>query len=156
MELFTDTSLVGFGAYFQNQWFSIEWPVCLPSIHEGDLSMAFRELYPIVAAAVVWGKDWTSKRIMFISDNEATVYIIRKMRSKCLPIMKLMRTVTWTATMNNFHFSAKHLAGKLNRVADHLWRLALQKFRECAPQADQFPQPYGTWGAEEGIVSLVE
>ena len=53
MELFTDASLVGFGVYFQNQWFSAEWPVCLPSIHESDLSMAFRELYPIVAAAVV-------------------------------------------------------------------------------------------------------
>ena len=140
MELFTDASLVGFGAYFQNHWFSTKWPDCLPSIHESDLSMAFRELYPIVAAAVLWGKHWTSKRIMFISDNEATVYIIKKMRSKCLPIMKLMRTLTWTAAVNNFHFSAKHLAGKLNTVADHLSRLSLQKFRECAPQADQYPQ----------------
>ena len=111
MELFTDASLVGFGAYFQNEWFSIEWPVRLPSIHEGDLSLASCELYPIVAATVViWGKHWTSKHIMFFSDNEATVYIIRKMRSKCLPIMKLMKTLTWTATGNNFHFSAKHLA----------------------------------------------
>ena len=139
MELFTDASLIGFGAFFRNHWFSSEWPACLPSIQEGDLSMAFRELYPIVAAAVIWGKYWTSKRILFISDNEATVYIIRKMRSKCLPIMKLMRTLTWTAAVNNFHFSSKHLSGRLNTVADHLSRLALSKFRECAPNADPFP-----------------
>ena len=82
MEHCTNASLIGFGAFFQNQWFSAEWPVSLPSIHEADLSMAFPELYPIVAAAVVWGKYWTSKRIMFISDNEATIFIIRKMRSK--------------------------------------------------------------------------
>ena len=140
MELFTDASLVGFGAYFQNQWFCSEWPDCLLSIQESDLSMAFRELYPIVAAAVVWGRYWTSKRIMFISDNEATVHIIRKMRSKCLPIMKLVRTLTWTAAVNNFHFSSKHLPGRLNTVADHLSILALPKLRDCAPQADKNPQ----------------
>lgn len=139
--MFTDASLIGFGAFFQNQWFCSEWPDCLPSVQDDDLSMAFRELYPIVAAAVVWGKCWTTKRIMFVCDNEATVFIIRKRRSKCLPIMKLMRTLTWTAAVNNFHFSSRHLAGRLNSIADNLSRLLLQKFRVCAPQADQYPQP---------------
>ena len=78
LELFTDASLIGFGAFFQNQWFCEKWPDVLPSIKESDLSMAFRELYPIVAAAIVWGKYWTAKRIMFVSDNEATVFIIKK------------------------------------------------------------------------------
>ena len=141
MELFTDASLVGFGAFFQNKWFCAKWPASLPSVQDDDLSMAFCELYPIVAAAVVWGKQWTSKRIMFVSDKQATVYIIQKMRSKCLPIMKLMRTLTWIATVNNFHFSSRHLPGRLNTVADNLSRLLLQEFRETAPQADQFPQP---------------
>ena len=65
MQLFTDSSLVGFGGIFQNQWFCSEWPPQLPSIKDGDLSMAFRELYPIVAAAIIWGESWTSKRILF-------------------------------------------------------------------------------------------
>ena len=64
MELFKDASLIDFGHFFQNQWFSFEWPASLPSIQDDDLSMAFRELYPIVAAAVVWGKKCTSKCIM--------------------------------------------------------------------------------------------
>ena len=54
MELYTDSSLIGFGGIFQNQWFCSEW-LELPSIKESDLSMAFRELYPIVAAALIWG-----------------------------------------------------------------------------------------------------
>jgi hypothetical protein len=33
--------------------------------------MAFLELYPIVVAAVLWGHLWTSKRILFLCDNEA-------------------------------------------------------------------------------------
>ena len=112
MQLQTDASLIGFGALFGSQWFCSEWPKQLPSVSDGDLSMAFRELYPIVAAAVVWGKCWTSKRVTFLCDNLATVRIIQKGRSKCLAIMKLMRMLTWTAAVNNFHFSAQHLPGK--------------------------------------------
>lgn len=48
-----DASLIGFRAFFQNHWFCSEWPACLPSVQDGDLSMAFRELHPLVAAAVV-------------------------------------------------------------------------------------------------------
>lgn len=140
MELYTDASLVGFGAIFHNQWFCSAWPETLPTVKDGDLSMAFRELYPIVAAAIVWGKYWTSKRILFLCDNLSTVHIIQKGRSKCLAIMKLMRTLTWTAAINNFHFSSKHVFGVLNDTADSLSRLQLQRFRECAPEADVVPQ----------------
>lgn len=140
LELYTDASLVGFGGIFQKQWFCAEWPAQLPSVKGKDLSMAFRELYPIVAAAIIWGKQWTAKRILFLSDNMATVCIIQKGRSKSLPIMKLMRTLTWTAAVNNFYFSSKHVQGKFNSVADSLSRLSFQKFRECAPNADQYPQ----------------
>ena len=71
-----------------------------------DLSMAFRELYPIVAAAVIWGKKWTCKKIVFMCDNQATVYILCKGRSKCLAIMNLMCILTWTAAVNYFYFHA--------------------------------------------------
>ena len=103
MELHTDSTLIGFGGIFQNQWFCSKWPAELPTIKEGDLSMAFCELYPIVAAALIWGKYWTSKRILFLSDNIATTIIVQGGRSKSIPIMKLMRTLTWTAAVYNFH-----------------------------------------------------
>ena len=101
--------------------------------------MAFRELYPIVAAALKWGKYWTGKGILFLSDNIVTTFIVQRGRSKCLPIMKLMRTLTWTAAENNFHFSSRHIAGIFNPVDDSLSGLLFQKFWECAPN-DQFPQ----------------
>ena len=37
MEFHTDSSLIGFGGIFQNQWFCSEWPAELPTIKEGDL-----------------------------------------------------------------------------------------------------------------------
>lgn len=140
MELYTDASLIGFGAIYGSQWFCSKWPEQLPTVSDGDLSMAFRELYPIVAAAILWGKFWTGKRILFMCDNQSTVHIIRKGRSKCLAIMKLMRTLTWTAAKNNFHFSSRHLPSQVNLTADSLSRLLLQKFRVLAPHADPLPQ----------------
>ena len=53
MELFTDASLTGFGENFNTQWFCSVWPDNIPSVKDEDLSMAFREIYPIVAAAVL-------------------------------------------------------------------------------------------------------
>ena len=144
MELYTDSSLIGFGGVFQNQWFCSEWPMDLPTIKESDLLVAFRELYPIVAAALIWGKQWTSKRILFRSDNMATVFIVQRGGSKSIPIMKLMQTLTWTAAVNNFHFSARHVPGVFNRTSDALSRLMFQKFRECEPTADPSPQPCPT------------
>ena len=144
MKMFSDASLIGFGAIFGTQWFCSAWPNQLPALSDGDLSMAFRELYPIVAAAVVWGKHWKTKRVLFMCDNQSTVWIIQKARSRCLAIMRLMRTLTWTAAMNNFHFSARHLPGVTNLPADSLSRLSFQKFRLVAPYADTHPQPCPT------------
>ena len=140
MELFTDASLIGFGGIFKTQWFCSVWPECIPSVDDDDLSMAFRELYPIVAAALIWGKQWTGKRIVFVCDNQSSVYILQRGRSRCLPIMKLMRTLTWTAARNNFHFVSRHLSGERNKIADSLSRLLFQRFRVLAPHADKEPQ----------------
>ncbi len=137
MTLYTDaSSTLGFSAFFQNQWFCEKWP----EVIEKDASMAFRELYPIVAAAVVWGEHWKCKQIIFLCDNEATVNILNKGRSKCLYIMKLMRNMTWLALKQNFTFKSRHIPGKSNIIADALSRFQMERFRNAAPTANQFPE----------------
>ena len=136
MELFTDASLIGFGGIFKTQWFCSVWPDSIPSVNDDDLSMAFRELYPIVAAAIIWGKQWTGKRIVFMCDNQSAVFILQRGRSRCLAIMKLIRKLTWIAATNNFHFTSRHLFGVRNETADSLSRKMLQ----LAPHADKEPQ----------------
>ena len=138
-ELYTDAaSTIGFGGYFQGKWFSSYWPVNLPTLTDNS-SMAFLELYPIVVAALLWGHLWPCKKILFWCDNEATVAIVRKGRSKCLEIMKLMRQLTWCAAQSNFHFSAKHVPGHINQISDALSRFQMTRFRKLAPQAEQNP-----------------
>ncbi|XP_033729979.1 uncharacterized protein LOC117319256 [Pecten maximus] len=108
MELYTDASAtLGFGGYFQGKWFSSEWPVNLQlhgkqSKKASSVSIAYRELYPIVVACILWGRYWERKQVLFWCDNIATVDIINKGRSKALNMMPLMRKLTLCAAQNNF------------------------------------------------------
>lgn len=146
MELYTDAaSTLGYGGYFQGHWFSEIWPSSLPRPQDKDISMAFRELYPIVVAALLWGNLWSTKRIMFYCDNLATVQIIQKGRSSVQFIVPLMRQLTWMSVKFNFCVYAKHLPGTHNVIADALSRFQFQKFRDLAPTADKLPQRCPPW-----------
>ncbi|XP_021365299.1 uncharacterized protein LOC110458068 [Mizuhopecten yessoensis] len=140
MELYTDaSSTIGFGAYYNGYWFAVAWLDFLlkeiRAVSEKAVSMAFMKLYPIVAAAVLWGESWQTKKILFHCDNIANVNIVNKGRSKSLHIMKLMRNLTWFAANNNFSFHAKHVPGVENNIADSLSRLQIQRLRQLAPPA---------------------
>ena len=140
MHLYTDaSSTVGFGGYYQNKWFCSAWPKELPTLNNKSLSMAFLELYPIVVAAILWGKEWKCKKILFYCDNESTVAIVKKGRSKCIEIMKLMRQLTWCACINNFQYTAAYVEGRKNNISDALSRLQMEKFHNLAPQAEPVP-----------------
>ena len=140
ISLYTDaSSTLGFGGIYKNKWFSDKWPKDLPDIKDYTASMAFLELYPIVVAAILWGKDWSGKKILFYCDNEATVHIIRKGRSKETCIMKLMRRLTMCAAHNNFAIFSEHVPGSKNNKADALSRFQMDKFRELMPEAEKHP-----------------
>jgi hypothetical protein len=140
LHLFTDASgTIGYSGYYQGQWFANRWDPCMLDLLKGELSIAFQELYPIVLAAMLWGKSWSRKRIQFHCDNKAVVYILNKGRSPCSAIMKLMRRLVIVATLGNFHFSAIHVPSKKNEIADSLSRMDFQRFRQLAPDATEQP-----------------
>ncbi|XP_060076370.1 uncharacterized protein LOC132555998 [Ylistrum balloti] len=142
-ELFTDAaSTIGFGGYFQSQWFASLWPrELVTATGVSAPSMSFLELYPIVVAALIWGKSWSTKRILFHCDNKGTVDIINKGRSKSPNIMSLMRRLTWCAATYNFTVNARHVPGVKNTIADALSRFKFQDFRRAAPTAASQPCP---------------
>jgi hypothetical protein len=140
--LYTDAaSTIGFGGYLNGRWFAGWWPDNLVLDKNEGLSMAFLELYPIVVAAILWGHEWSQKRVLFHCDNQATVAIIRKGRSKSPLIMKLMRRLTWCAARNNFVVLSTFVSGKSNVISDALSRFQMEKFRQLAPHADDRPHP---------------
>lgn len=138
ISLFTDATLTSFGGIYVNQWFQGDFPW---ELSNEQTSMAFYELYPIVMACVLWGHNWSRKRILFNCDNLATVEIVRKGRSKIPSIMKLMRTLTYHSALNNFVIHAQHIPGINNCIADSISRYQMRKFRALAPHANSTPTP---------------
>jgi hypothetical protein len=78
-------------------------------------------------------------KIMFHSDNEATVNVINKMSSKDKIMMKLVRRLVLATLKHNILLKACHVPGKLNFVADHLSRFRFQEAFQCLPTLSQTP-----------------
>ena len=104
-------------------------------------SIAYKEFFPIAIAAHTWGFKWSRKHILFHSDNEAVVHILNSRTSKIPSIMHLMRSLLISAECFHFSFSAQHLLGVHNEVADALSRFNWQMFKPFAlPNPVQIPQ----------------
>ncbi|XP_033744320.1 uncharacterized protein LOC117330207 [Pecten maximus] len=141
INLYTDAAGgIGFGAFYDGQWFHGHWPHQI-SLNSSEMSIAFMELYPIVLACMIWGHKWSGLRIRLHCDNQATVDIIRKGRSKCAYIMPFMRRLTWCTFIHNFVLTAVHIPGKQNNIADALSRFQMDRFHDLAPAAKKSQNP---------------
>lgn len=127
---------LGFGAYFNSEWFSGAWA---PS--QADQSIAYKELFPVVVASHVWGSQWFRRHVLFRSDNEAVVHILLSRTSKVPCIMRLLRLLLSAAARFNFTFTSQHIPGIHNNIADALSRFHWQDFRRLAPWAHPYPVP---------------
>ena len=106
---------------------------------EDTESIAFLELYPIMASICVWASELSNQRIVIHSDNEALESVINKSTSKHPGIMSLIRRMTLTCMQFNINIRAQHIAGKLNSLADMLSRLQIDQFRKKAHWVDKQP-----------------
>ena len=128
LELFTDSSgCTGFGAYLQGEWFNGGW-----SAEQANLSIQYKELYPIVLSACVWSR----LKVRFNCDNLAIVSCIK---TGCP--LHLLRNLIYMSAIHNFSTSAQHIPGTHNIIADSLSRFQMQKFYHHAPQAALHPTP---------------
>ncbi len=142
IKLFTDSSssygfggfLMTSGEYFYDTW--INYPLAT-----SDRAMTYLELFPIVVSSILFGDKWGGKHIVFISDNEGTVAVIRKGRSTCKNINKLLRRLVYVATSKNFTFTSRWISTKLNLHADFLSRGLISSFQRLAPHAVRIACP---------------
>ena len=130
------SSLHGFGAYYKGAWFRSNWLPHQQLNPITGISIAWQELYAIVAAAAAWGHTWTGRRIRVHCDNKAVVDIWDHYTSKSSTIMSLVRTLHFIAATNNFHIRISHIQGTDNTIADALSRGQMSFFRQLVPDAD--------------------
>ncbi len=142
IQLFTDAApSIGYGGFYQGRWFASTWPCQLSNLPQSAASSALFELYPIVIAAFLWGKEWSATSILIHCDNEATVHCVNKSHSHSPMLNPLLRRLTWISACDQFIITARHIPGSKNQIADSLSRFSFQKFRTLAPEADPLPTP---------------
>lgn len=125
---------LGYGAYCNQEWFNGMW-----FEPQKPLSIAYKEFFPVVIAGHVWGHQWVKQHVLFRSDNEAVVAILNSRTSKIPTIMGLVRSLLFAAAKFSFTFSAVHVPGEHNEIADALSRFHWQVFFQLAPWALQSP-----------------
>ena len=140
LQLFTDASgSLGYGGYLNGQWFQSHWLPQHSLNPVTGISIDWQELFAIYIACFLWGPHWSGKRICFWCDNLPVVTIINSKRSKSSRIMDLVRSITILTLVHNFTFTAKHIPGLDNSIADSLSRFQMDRFHSLAPNASPTP-----------------
>lgn len=130
---------LGFGIFYRGRWCQEKWPDSWHALgFTSDIT--FLELFPIVVAIFIWGKELINKKIKFCCDNLAVVSIINKLSSKSESVMHLVRFLTILCMKLNILIKADHIPGRDNKICDALSRFQQKRFRELAPEADLHPQ----------------
>ena len=127
---------IGYGAFDDNKWFHGRW-----SPHQIPLSVAYKEPFPVVLAAHVLDHRCSRRRILFHVDNEAVVQTLNSRTFTDPNINHLLRSLLKVAVRLSYTFTALHVPGKNNGVADALSRFNWQGFRSQAPYATKSPVP---------------
>ena len=127
---------LGFGAYSQGQWF---YGPRSPT--QAQQSIAYKELFPVVIAAHLWGSHWSRKHVLFRSDNQSVVAMLTSRTSKVPALMHLLRDLLLSAALWGFSFSSVHVPAIQNNVADAISRFHWQEFCRLAPEAQLNPCP---------------
>ena len=118
----------GCGAYWTSSWFQIKWTPRLQ-----PCSIQVKELIPVVVAAALYGKEWKGKVVEFVIDNMAVVEIVRSGYSREAHLMHLIRLLVLIACRHQFRFTASHIPGLENKLADAISRNSAQLFIDQAP-----------------------
>ncbi len=147
-KLFSDASGKGYAAIFGHKWIGGEFPKCWDS-----KSIAIKELTPIYLAFCLWIEFFKNEKICFLVDNMSVVHILRSKTSKDQILMSMVRKMVVLGMLNNVMFTAVHIPGKHNVVADLLSRFSFQKVRKVAPWLDaqptKLPKKWYPWSTRQ-------
>ena len=127
---------LGYGAISGHDWFVGKW-----SITQQPLSIAYKELFPIVVAAMLWGHTWATKRVEFYSVNISVVSVLGSSTLKDPNMMVLLHYLSLVAAHNFFAFTASYTPGQDNSIGDALSRFDFQRFHCLAPHAAHMATP---------------
>ena len=134
VELTSDASgSWGCGAWHGGAWFHIRWDSCSEA-----LSIAEKELLPIVLGCAAWGRAWAGRWV---------IWSLRQSGGGVLPpvthrgIMHLLRCLVFIESSLGFVVASVYINTRSNHLADDLSRDNLASFLQKVPRADKDPTP---------------
>ena len=138
--LFTDASgSWGCAAWHGDAWFQVEWDSLSQS-----LSIAEKELIPIILACQVWGSSWSGYQVVCHSDNQSVVADLRSRTSKHKGMMHLLRCLVFMEAQLQCFLFPTYIDTKANHLADSLSRDDARSFLSKVPSARRHPAPVST------------
>ena len=76
----------GCGAWHDKAWFQVQWDP-----RAENLSIACKELIPVVLGCAAWGDSWQGRRVTCRCDNQVVVAGLRSRSSHDKGVMHLLR-----------------------------------------------------------------
>lgn len=122
----------GCAAVWGSDWLQWEW-----NNVASQWQIAPKELLPIVMASMVWGKEWTDKRVVCHCDNMAVVETLNGGYSKDALLMQLLRSLFFITEHYKCLIEAVHHPGKDNIRADALSRNNWHQFLQASGVVNQ-------------------
>ena len=144
MRLYFDASGSGFAAVLGSRWFQGSFPSSWAPV-----SIAVKELLPIVLAVRLWAPFLANSRILFVCDNMSVVSVINSQTSRDVSIVQLLRELVVACMRHYIQLASKHVPGKTNIIADALSRFQNDSAHRAVPwlnqQADLLPADFLPW-----------
>ena len=137
VELATDASgSWGAGAWWGVAWFQVRWDA-----RSRNLSIAEKELIPIILACDAWGRAWHGIQVLCHCDNQVVVAAMRSRTSRSPGLMHLVRSLLFVEAQHNCHVHPTYINTKANHLADDLSRDNALSFLSKVPEANPQPSP---------------
>lgn len=149
VSIWTDSSLLGFEGWCEDDWFTGVWHMAdhraLQGIPVDNIEIAshelvdrddinIMELWPILCAIRRWGPVLRNKKVLCRTDDQQVIYMLKTGRSRSYMCMRWLRELFWMSFVHNIHIVPLYIRSGDNIKADILSRLVsgsvTPKFRE--------------------------
>ncbi len=124
----------GCGAWHDREWLQTQWDSTTQK-----LSIAEKELIPIILACAVWDRRWRSTHVTCHCDNQVVVACLRSRSNRVKSLMHMIRSLVFLEAHFDFHLSSVYINTLDNHLADDLSRGNLSSFLSKVPDASSRP-----------------
>ena len=144
---YTDASGWGIGGWTkasdgEHYYFSIPWSRNGKGCHS-----TYGELFACVVAAHLWDHNWKYQQVRWMTDCEAHVTGLFRIRTKAPRLLPLHDQIDLRSALGCYQYSPDHIAGVDNTIADELSRGIIEvptHWIRCRLGTDCLPTHFGT------------